>query len=231
MHDCMPETMGKVTAILGRLRALGVPPTTLLVVPGRDWSPAHIATLKQLADAGHSLAAHGWRHHTRPRTLFHRLHALLISRDVAEHLALDAAGIAHLLRRSHGWFQRHGLPVPEFYVPPAWALGAIRAEDLARSPFRLIETTSGLLVRGGTGQAFRLRKLPLTGFEADTAWRAAFLRRWNQSQRRQALRNGTPLRISIHPDDPDLRLADQLEALLQEPWNFLPYATMMDTPP
>ncbi|MFP4352808.1 MAG: polysaccharide deacetylase family protein [Puniceicoccaceae bacterium] len=221
LHDVMPETMDRVGSILQWLGGLGVPPVTLLVVPGKPWTPGQIESLRRLAGRGHTLAAHGWRHRTTPRGLRHRLHAAFLSRNVAEHLALDSAGILALLQRSHAWFADNRLPPPTLYVPPAWALGAVRPDDLARAPFRMIETTFGLIRPRDPGRAARpnrkppLERLPLTGYEADTAVRAAFLRWWNQGQVRKAARRGKPLRLSIHPDDPTLRLADQLAAHLR----------------
>ena len=134
IHDLMPQTMGRVDAILDWLDALQVPPVTLLVVPGKAWEAGHIERLRELADKGHQLAAHGWQHKTAPRKLYHRLHSLILSRDVAEHLDLDSAGVLDLITRSGAWFAENGLPKPEFYVPPAWALGFIHQAHLVQSP-------------------------------------------------------------------------------------------------
>lgn len=222
IHDLMPETMGRVERILDYLAEKKVPPVTLLVVPGKEWSPDQITRLQQLAAKGHTFAAHGWHHHTRPRKLYHRIHSVLISRDVAEHLDLDSAAILELLERSRAWFPQHDLPTPDFYVPPAWALGPITKADLARTTFTQIETTRGILYPQ-SDQQHRFEKLPLTGFEADTTLRATFLKVWNQLQTKKALSTDTPLRISIHPDDLELKLADQLDELLSQPWHYLHY--------
>jgi Polysaccharide deacetylase. len=220
IHDLMPETMDRVERILLWLQRRQVPPCTLLVVPGKDWTPQQIKRLQSLAATGHTLAAHGWHHHTQPRKLYHRLHALFISRNVAEHLDLDSKGVLELLQRSHGWFAKNDLPEPDFYVPPAWALGPISKEDLAACPFTRIETTRGILFPVKDGSHRRV-KLPLTGFEADTKLRAAFLRRWNQYETKRAQKTDTPLRISIHPDDLDLMLRDQMEALFKISWEYI----------
>lgn len=223
IHDLMPETMERVERILAYLKAKEVPPVTLLVVPGKLWTPTDIQGLQALAEAGHPLAAHGWQHHTQPRKLYHRLHAALISRKVAEHLDLDSPAILELLERSRAWFPKHDLPAPELYVPPAWALGFITREDLAQTTFKQIETTRGLLSPAPSGQ-HTLKKLPLTGFEADTTLRATFLRQWNRAQTKQAIRNDRPLRISIHPNDLDLKLPHQLDQLLSMPWQYQNYS-------
>lgn len=251
IHDVMPHTLERVERILAWLQKRGVPPITLLVVPGRPWEKPQIERLRQLTVEGHELAAHGWHHETKPRHLYHRLHAALISRHVAEHLDLNSQGILELMQRSRNWFDENQLPLPDFYVPPAWALGPITKADLAQAPYHLVETTRGLLhlqaprpaaqnaptapAQAGNGRApIRLRpengsepvafqKLPLTGYEADTAFRECFLRRWNASQARSAAHSDRPLRIAIHPDDLDLRLADQMEQQIHAIETFLPY--------
>ncbi|NCG08474.1 MAG: DUF2334 domain-containing protein, partial [Verrucomicrobia bacterium] len=189
IHDCMPETLGRVQELLEWLAELGVPPVTLLVVPGKDWQPAQVERLRELAELGHPLAAHGWQHHTRPRRLYHRLHAALLSRSVAEHLDLDPAEIEALLHRAFHWFSENGLPAPSLYVPPAWALGSISITQLRSSPYACIETTRGLCFPQGKPS---FQALPLTGYEADTTLRAAFLKIWNAAQARAAKRSGKP---------------------------------------
>jgi hypothetical protein len=205
-------------------------PVTLLVVPGHAWTPGQIEHLRDWAQSGHPLAAHAWHHRTVPRRLYHRLHAALISRNVAEHLDLDAAAILELLHRSKDWFGAYDLPPPRLYVPPAWALGPLRRQELAQVPFKQLETTRGLihLDRAGEMQArqVRFQKLPLTGYEADTRLRAAFLLAWNVAQAALATRNGCPLRISIHPNDLALRLTDQLDAQIRAVDHFVDYATI-----
>ena len=56
-------------------------------------------------------------------------------------------------------------------------------------------------------------RVPMVGFEADTALRAAFLRLWNRHQCGASHRLGW-LRVAIHPRDPNLRLGADLAALL-----------------
>jgi predicted deacetylase len=222
IHDLMPETLNRVDVILQWLNTLKVPPATLLVVPGKAWQPRQLERLRELAAFGHPLAAHGWQHKTKPKRLYHRLHAALISRDVAEHLALDGDCILALMHRAHNWFTEQELPAPDLYVPPAWALGSIAAARLSESPYRCIETTRGLIFPKATSKAVH-QSLPLTGYEADTALRAAFLSCWNAAQARRALRRDAPLRISIHPDDLQLRLIQQMENQIRQVTEFARY--------
>src|SRR5699024_9738551 len=121
-------------------------PVTLLIVPGRDWQKPDLARLRAWIDDGHRLAGHGWHHRARRiEGLKHRVHSLLVSRGCAEHLALDRNGIVDLIARNRHWFSDHDLPAPELYVPPAWALGPVRAADLETTGFTRVETISGYL--------------------------------------------------------------------------------------
>lgn len=217
----MPHTLERVQQILDWLKVRDVPPVTLLVVPGREWSQGHIDTLRHFAQIGHPLAAHGWLHETKPRKLYHRIHAALISRNVAEHLDLNSRGVLELLIRSKNWFNEQNLTPPDFYVPPAWALGPIKKSELIQAPYKKIETTRGLIRIKEKCTSFE--PLPLTGYEADTWLRESFLRWWNTSQEKSAARKNKPLRISIHPDDLHLRVADQLEAQIEKVSEFLAY--------
>ena len=213
VHDVMPETLAPVADILARLRCLGLPPATLLIVPGCRWDADELAQLRRWQKQGHELAAHGWHHRARAiRGLRHRLHAALLSRDAAEHLALSSDEIAALMRRAHDWFGRNDLAAPALYVPPAWALGALPRARLRELPYARIETTAGVI----DAASGRLEALPLVGFEADTPARAAALGAWNRSQMLLARGSGRPLRVGIHPQDFRLRLAGSLEELLQK---------------
>jgi len=225
IHDVMPETMDRVREHVTALRRYGHEAITLLVVPGRAWERADLAQCARWQLEGLELAAHGWHHEaTRLGGPYHWAHAALLSRRSAEHLALDEDGIAQLMQAAHDWFVARGLPAPTTYVPPAWALGCIQRQRLRELPFQRIEVTQGLLAPA-TGE---LSRLPLVGFEADTAARAAFLRRWNQAQAGLARRQGLPLRIGIHPHDHTLRLASQLDDFLQADWSTIRYCDWSD---
>ncbi|HCS88766.1 MAG: DUF2334 domain-containing protein [Thiohalocapsa sp. PB-PSB1] len=207
IHDLMPSTMPAVRRLLRLLERTASQPLTLLVVPGRGWSQAATRELKVLEQAGHILAGHGWLHHIeRFRNPYHWLHGLLLSRRVAEHLALDANAIIELINRCHAWFGDNGLNAPYLYVPPAWALGPISIERLAETcPFRLYETFTGILDADGR----RMTRMALLGYEADALPRVPVLRGFNAINRRWAKSSGL-LRIGIHPHDGELHLRRDL---------------------
>ncbi len=218
VHDVTPGDLPRILRILDLLEEAGVPPPTLLVVPGRDWTAETLAVLRALVAKGHRLAGHGWAHRCdAPRTLFHQLHGLLISRDQAEHLSKPREELLALVRRCFDWFGATGLPAPELYVPPAWALGALTRDDLSTLPFRWYEVLGGL-IHGGTG---RMRWLPLVGFEADTRFRQASLKVLNGLNAGLARLTARPVRISLHPPDLDCLLKRDLETLVREPWRFV----------
>ena len=220
IHDVMPETLSSVAELLDAFRRQCLPLPALLVVPGRAWRDEDLAWLRAWAADGAELVAHGWHHETQPRRLYHRLHAAVLSRNVAEHLALDAEGVCELMRRAHRWFETHGLAAPQTYIPPAWAL-ALPPERLTALPFRCVETLGGVFLVSNA--SVTRQRLPLLGFEADTRLRAAVLRAWNRWQLRVARSTGHPLRIALHPRDHHLLLHEELMATLARRWGVLAY--------
>lgn len=212
VHDVMPETLDRVDRILAELEQHGWPPATLLVVPGKDWSDDSLVRLRGYADRGHELAGHGWTHSVpRIRNLRHRVHSVLISRRAAEHYSLDALGVEALMRRCRQWFEVQGLPSPSLYVPPAWALGPASAARLSRVGFRYLETLSGIY----DFETGRTARLPVLGYEADTGLRALFLRLSNASALRLGRSKGA-VRLAVHPYDLELKLADDLLAVIRQ---------------
>lgn len=223
VHDVMPRRLGRVEEIVAELQRSRLIPVTLLVVPDTGWDAPSLDRLRALVTAGAVLAGHGWRHVAgNIRGLGHRLHSLLISRDVAEHLALDRDGIVSLIARCHAWFRERALPPPELYVPPAWAMGDARRDDLAALPFRYYETMGGIL----DAASGSFRRTAMVGFEADTAFRAVCCRAWNAANL-AAAGERRPLRVAIHPGDFELRLAADLRRLLDEGGRALTYGDVV----
>lgn len=223
IHDVMPATLDRVEPILARLLKARLAPVTLLVVPGAGWRSEDLDRLRTMVDAGAELAGHGWRHEVRHvRGIRHRLHSALISRRAGEHLALSRRGILRLMLENHRWFARNGLPEPALYVPPAWAMGPVPRRFLGRLPFDRYETLGGVY----DARAGRFHRLPMVGYETDTIFRAVAVRGFNRLNRAWARAGGRPLRLGIHPDDFELKLAADLVAMLEAGGEPLSYSSL-----
>ena len=223
IHDVMPKTLPSVAKLIDTCLGSGIDKLTLLVVPGLEWQPHQIDQLRNWADQGHQLAGHGWVHRCdRIIGLKHRLHSLLISRSVAEHLSLSSDDSVRLIERCAAWLDDHRLPHDGLYVPPAWALGRLSREQLQSLPFTMIETLSGVAWTA-TG---RKQKLPLVGFEADTLLRQYFVSGFNCLNRASSQWLRRPLRISIHPQDHLLRLAESLHSTLASGYQAMHYSEL-----
>ncbi len=215
VHDVSPGTVAWADQMVNRLVSHGIAPLTILVIPDGDWPPAAVESLRRWEAAGHVLALHGWDHHARrPAGIYHRLHSRLLSRDAAEHLGRGREEMLARIERGRAWFRSNGLSEPAFYVPPAWALGAVRVRDLGRIGFRQVETLTAIHDTSSGGR----RLLPLVGFEADTLWRSAALRFSNAVNRGIARLSGRPLRVAIHPGDGTSGLAGDLDRCIGRGW-------------
>jgi predicted deacetylase len=222
VHDLTPDRLPAVQETLHVLNTRNVHCVTLLVVPGSRWDDAGIAVLGKLQESGYELAGHGWTHRTEHiRGWKHWLHSRLISRNVAEHLSLDDDGIGRLIERCYQWFEDNRLQPPTLYVPPAWAMGAIRRAELRNLSFRQFEYFSGVY----DAATDRFQRLALLGYEADTQWRVPWLRLWNTSNLALSRRTGV-LRIAIHPFDLKLKLARDVIAHLGHDLEFRTYQSL-----
>ena len=212
IHDVMPETFGRVAEILRRLSEDSHQPVTLLVVPHKDWTPEQLRQLCIWSRAGCELAGHGWTHQAAPRkNFYHRLHSLVLSRNAAEHLSKSPDEITEMIRRCWNWFAENDLPQPELYVPPAWAMGRLRRKDLDSLPFEMYETLFGVYHRATR----RLHRMPLAGYEADNLFRKLALQLLNPLNQSLAALLARPLRVSIHPYDPQLLLGKSMWSTLE----------------
>ena len=223
IHDVMPATLGQTCAIFERLNSAGLKPVTLLVVPDTGWDRRSLDTLLELVDAGAELAGHGWSHRAMHiRGIRHRLHSALISRDVAEHLALDATQAIELVQRCHAWFEQHELPRPSLYVPPAWAMGPVSRQQLHQLPFQQFETLAGVY----DCNRRRFLYLPMLGYEVDTRLRAVMVKAWNASNKIWARQFVKTIRLGIHPYDFDLRLAEDLQRQIESMYCSIGYSEL-----
>ncbi|MDF1628985.1 MAG: polysaccharide deacetylase family protein [Alcanivoracaceae bacterium] len=230
IHDVMPESRPAISAVLTQLFVSipGLKPQhiTLLVVPGRQWCADDLAWLRRLAAAGHPLAGHGWDHRAqKSRSVFHHFHSVMLSRDAAEHLSRPSHELMALILRCHAWFAEHDLPLGPLYVPPAWAVGRLNRAEQQALPFALMETLSGVVRLADQCH----QRLPLTGYEADSAIRTAFLSASNRLNVTLAKRAGNMLRVGLHPFDLQHRLAGCLISDLQQVTQFCDYSELLQS--
>lgn len=219
IHDVMPETLIHVHQILQSMQHIPTHKVTLLVVPGKDWSPSDVKQLKQWQINGYILAGHGWQHRCiDQKNKYHRLHSLFLSRNSAEHLSQSTESIHRIMQACFHWFHQQHLPVSSLYVPPAWALGRWKTNSWHAVPFTMIETTSGIMQKNGKTQ-----RLPLLGFEADTVIRSSFLRLFNCINHWISKKTKRPVRIAIHPFDLQFNLSQNLLSTLSNPYHWISY--------
>jgi len=212
VHDVTPVSLDRCADLVGILVDAGVPEVAILVIPAGAWEERQLATLRRWERDGHLLGLHGWSHRAvAPRGIHHRLHAALLSRDVAEHLGRPRTEVLDLVRRGVNWFADVGLAPPRLYVPPAWALGNMTFDDIRDMSFRWLETLTGV----HDAAAGRFRRLPLAGFEADTTLRAWSLGASNRANALAATMMRRPLRVAVHPHDLELRLGSELRQLVR----------------
>ena len=93
---------------------------------------------------------------------------------------------------------------------------------LAALPFRYFETLGGVY----DARERRFIRLPLVGFEADTAWRAWSLNLFNRANLAMALMAGRSLRVSIDPQDLYYKLGGQVEAWVRRLDRTLDYPAL-----
>jgi len=218
VHDVTPQSLARVRELADLVEHAGHPPPLLLVVAGEDWTPEALNELRALQTRGCRLAGHGWSHRAPPPTsLGHRIHAVVMSRDQAEHLSRSREDVRERVARCHAWFGEQGLEVSPVYVPPAWALGPLTRADLRELPFRYYSTLTGF-VDAASG---RTALLPLVGFEADTPARSRALRASNAVNVGLARALGWPVRIGYHPTDLELLLEEDARRIARRPWRCL----------
>lgn len=225
VHDVTPGALPRVRRLVALVEESGHPPPLLLVVPGGNWTPASLDGLRELVDRGCRLAGHGWSHRAPPpASLAHRIHALVISRDQAEHLSRAREDLRDRVSRCHAWFGERKLPVSPVYVPPAWALGALTGPDLRALPFRYYSTLTGF-VDAASGRKVRL---PLVGFEADTPARRRALRVSNALNLTLGRWLGRPVRIGYHPTDLELLLEEDARRIARRRWRVMEVEAVFD---
>ena len=119
LHDVSPHTRADCDAILRELADLGVPRTSLLVIPDHHHrghiadDPAFGEWLRAQSAAGHEIVMHGYFHQRARRaaeSVRDRFTTRLYTADEGEFYDLDRATATALLTKSRGEFRRLGYP-------------------------------------------------------------------------------------------------------------------------
>ncbi len=210
IHDVSPSNLNNIENIIFRLSdRFNINKISILVIPGLNWNNKQINKLKTLQKKGVQIVAHGWLHKTKNiKTLYHKLHSLIISDRCAEHLSQSRQDINIIISNSYNWFIENGFQKPTLYVPPAWALGKIKRDDLKNLQFTYYECTTGLIHNN------KYHFLPLIGFE-EKFWCKSLLRRFFNSFNFILASFTGIIRIAIHPNDFNLYLKNDLEKYLK----------------
>lgn len=204
LHDVSPHTHAACAAILEKLAALGVPRTSLLVIPdhhhrGHILADASFRTwLQAQAGAGHEIVIHGY-YHRRERRAEESARDMFTTRlytaDEGEFYDLDRATATALVTKARDEFRQLDLATPGF-IAPAWLLSRA-AEDALRDLHFEYTTRLGSVLDLQNSVTHRSQSLV---WSVRSGWRRWTSLRWNAFlfHRLSAHRL---LRISIHPVD------------------------------
>ena len=216
IHDVAPENINTIENIVNVLRfKYNITKLSLLIIPGLNWNTEQIKKMKNWQVQGIQVVAHGWTHVAQKKKSFlHIIHSFIISKDCAEHLSKNREDIVHLINKSFNWFIKNNFESPTLYVPPAWALGKINRNDIFLLPFDMVECTTGMFYKG------KYRFLPLIGFEAKTLIRSKLLKFFNVINFIFGKLVGI-VRITVHPNDFNLLLSDDVKMYLNNANNTI----------
>ncbi|HEY3901508.1 MAG TPA: polysaccharide deacetylase family protein [Chthoniobacter sp.] len=204
LHDVSPLTRTDCASILEQLQALGVPQTSLLVVPNHHRRAPMLDDasfgewLRSLSAAGHEIVIHGY-HHLRDRRTGENIRDKITTRfytaDEGEFYDLDRDAALQLLSRARQEFQQLGV-TPGGFIAPAWLLGDA-AEEALREASCEYTTRLGTVLDLRAGRSFASQSLV---WSVRSAWRRQMSLAWNALLFRRLAANPL-LRISIHPVD------------------------------
>ena len=211
IHDVSPRNLNDVENIISRLDSkFNINKISILVIPGLNWKKKQLDKIKSWQNNGIQIAAHGWLHKSKKiKTIYHKLHSLIISAKCAEHLSKNRQDINRIISNSYNWFIENDFQRPYLYVPPAWALGKINRKDLQKLNFTHFECTTGFIHNN------KYRFLPLIGFEEKFLWKSLLRRFFNSFNFMLASFTGV-VRIAIHPNDFNLYLKNDIEKYLNK---------------
>ncbi|MBA3960713.1 MAG: DUF2334 domain-containing protein [Chthoniobacterales bacterium] len=204
LHDVAPATQPQVAEMVREIASLGVPVSSLLVVPDyhrqgrsmldagfRDW-------LGGLREKGHEIVLHGF-FHQRARRPNESARDKLITRfytdDEGEFYDLGYEEARALIEEGQRDFATHGFR-PRGFIAPAWLLSA-EAERAAIDAGMTYTTTLRRVRDFVARQEIHSQSLV---YSVRTSWRRGVSLGWNRWHFGR-LTNNALLRLSLHPPD------------------------------
>ena len=204
IHDISTVTREAVERMLADLEGVGVPVTSLLVIPdhhhrGRiDADPKFVEMIRGAVARGHEAVLHGY-YHLRPSKAGEGMATRLITRSYTagegEFYDLTREEATGLLRRGKEALGNCGVPFTGF-IAPAWLLGP-EAGEAVRSEGFDYTTRIGEVIDCREGCHFNSRSLV---YSVRAPWRRGVSLFWNELLF-HSLRSAPLLRIGLHPPD------------------------------
>ena len=204
IHDLSTVTRGAVERMLEDLANVGVPVTSLLVIPdhhhkGRiDADPAFCAMLRGAVARGNEAVLHGY-YHLRPAREGEGMATRLITRSYTagegEFYDLDRTEALGLLRKGKEALGNCGVPFTGF-IAPAWLLGEEAEEAVFAEGFCYTTRVDSVIDCRETSR-YPARSMV---YSVRTAWRRGVSLLWNEALFHR-LKNAPLLRIGLHPPD------------------------------
>ena len=207
IHDVSPVTRDSVELILKDLISVGVPVTSLLVIPDHhhagkaiDQDSSFADWLRKLVASGHEVVLHGYYHlrHAKPdESLKTRLITRSYTAGEGEFHDLTFEEASVLLRRGTGMLRSCGVDSSGF-IAPAWLLGE-EAERAVRCDGFDYTTRIGSVIDFKGRKEFAARSMV---YSVRAPWRRLLSLIWNTvlfdiTQ----LRNVPLMRMGLHPPD------------------------------
>jgi uncharacterized protein len=204
LHDVAPPTQAQSTEILEQLRNIGVPVTSLLVVPdyhhrGKATENARfVSWLRELEADGHEIVIHGY-FHERPRRNGEGMRAKFLNRfytrGEGEFFDLGYDDALTRITMARDEFRGANLS-PVGFIAPAWLLSR-EAQEAAREAGMQYTTRIGSVIDLVTGESQAARSLV---YSTQASWRQTASLAWNAALARSAEMREL-VRLSIHPTD------------------------------
>lgn len=207
IHDLSTVTKGAVSRMLKDIAEVGVPVTSLLVIPDHhhrgqiDRDPDFATWLRRKVEEGHEAVLHGF-HHLRKAKKNESATTKFVTRSYTagegEFYDLSHEEACNLLEMGRECLKNCHLPPsdPEGFIAPAWLLGS-EAERAVREKGFDYTTRIGSVIDCKSGRQFSSRSLV---YSVRASWRRGMSLVWNEALF-HALIETPLLRIGLHPPD------------------------------